>query len=96
MLRESDGTVRYYTIREMARLQTFPDRWIFEGKWNAVTRQLGNAVPVTLGQVVAEAIASSLRSVRIDSSNLLFGSATEGSRSSHYQPHDGGSQKQGL
>lgn len=47
MLRiSSDGAVRYFTTRESARLQTFPDEWEFHGAWGACIRQLGNAVPV--------------------------------------------------
>ncbi len=61
MLRRSDGTVRYFTVRETARLQTFPDSWEFEGPWGEIMRQLGNAVPVELAKVVASEIASSLK-----------------------------------
>lgn len=54
MLRLPDGTVRYFSVRECARLQTFPDNWILEGSWTESMRQLGNAVPVAMAQVVAE------------------------------------------
>ncbi|MBI5696588.1 MAG: DNA cytosine methyltransferase [Nitrospirae bacterium] len=60
MLAYPDGKVRYFTIRESARLQTFPDEFIFPGSWSEAMRQLGNAVPVTLGQVVAENIKACL------------------------------------
>jgi DNA (cytosine-5)-methyltransferase 1 len=56
MLSFEDGRVRYFTVRESARLQTFPDTYGFQGSWTESMRQLGNAVPVTLGQVVAEGI----------------------------------------
>jgi DNA (cytosine-5)-methyltransferase 1 len=51
---EEDGTLRYYTLRETAKLQTFPDTYFFEGARIHVTRQVGNAVPCTLARVVAE------------------------------------------
>jgi len=56
MLVRSDGSVRYFTIRESARLQTFPDDYLFEGSWTESMRQLGNAVPVSLAGVVAKSI----------------------------------------
>lgn len=93
MLRKLDGSVRYYTIREMARIQTFPDTWIFKGKWNSITKQLGNAVPVILGQAVAEATAAALGSVGPTRTNLSGTSARERSRPGHNKPHDGGSPK---
>lgn len=53
--------VRYFTIRESARLQCFPDNYFFPVSWTESMRQLGNAVPVTLGRVVTESIAKTLR-----------------------------------
>lgn len=53
MLRLHDGNVRYFSVRECARLQTFPDNWTFEGSWTESMRQLGNAVPVRLAQQIA-------------------------------------------
>lgn len=60
MLVNPDGTVRYFTIRESARIQTFPDGFIFHGSWTETMRQLGNAVPVLLGHVVARSVAEKL------------------------------------
>lgn len=59
MLRE-DGSVRYFTVRESARLQTFPDHYVFSGAWGEAMRQLGNAVPVTLAEAVAKSVARAL------------------------------------
>jgi len=61
MLRRPDGSIRYFTVRESARIQTFPDTFIFEGSWSEVMRQLGNAVPVRLASVIAESVCDLLR-----------------------------------
>lgn len=61
MLTRADGSIRYFTVREAARLQTFPDDYVFSGAWTEAMRQLGNAVPVLLAEVVARSVASSLR-----------------------------------
>ena len=61
MLARADGSVRYFSIRESARLQTFPDGFIFHGAWSEAMRQLGNAVPVRLAQVVGSDVARRLK-----------------------------------
>ena len=60
MLRRPDGTLRYFSVRECARLQTFPDEFLFHGSWTETMRQLGNAVPVTLAAIVATSIREHL------------------------------------
>lgn len=60
MLVREDGTVRYFTVRESARIQTFPDGFRFHGSWSETMRQLGNAVPVVLAQRVATSVAEKL------------------------------------
>ncbi|MGI8403780.1 MAG: DNA cytosine methyltransferase [Thermomicrobiales bacterium] len=57
MIARADGSVRYFTIRESARLQTFPDDFLFRGSWSETMRQLGNAVPVRLASVVGRDVA---------------------------------------
>ncbi len=57
MMALPSGKYRYYTAREAARIQTFPDDYIFSGCWSEAMRQIGNAVPVAL----AEAVGLSLR-----------------------------------
>ncbi|MEM8872936.1 MAG: DNA (cytosine-5-)-methyltransferase [Planctomycetota bacterium] len=54
MLRLPDGSVRYFSVREAARIQTFPDDWVLQGSWTESMRQLGNAVPVRLASAVAD------------------------------------------
>lgn len=61
MLARPDGTVRYFTVRESARLQTFPDDYELHGSWTEAMRQLGNAVPVELARVIAKDVATHLR-----------------------------------
>ncbi|HUO29831.1 MAG TPA: DNA cytosine methyltransferase [Bryobacteraceae bacterium] len=56
MLRLPSGRVRYLTVRESARVQTFPDEFVFPGSWTETMRQLGNAVPVQLAEVIASDI----------------------------------------
>jgi DNA (cytosine-5)-methyltransferase 1 len=60
MLLRPDGSIRYFTVRESARLQTFPDEFLFHGSWTEAMRQLGNAVPVQLARTVGEDVARCL------------------------------------
>ena len=60
MLLRTDGSVRYFTVRESARLQTFPDCYRLHGSWTESMRQLGNAVPVELACVVGNGVATRL------------------------------------
>jgi DNA (cytosine-5)-methyltransferase 1 len=60
MIAFPDGIVRYFTAREAARLQTFPDTWRLEGAWTEAMRQMGNAVPVDLARVIATSVAQAL------------------------------------
>jgi len=48
--------LRPFTIRENARIQTFPDDWMFRGPITAQYKQIGNAVPVKMAQHVANSI----------------------------------------
>jgi DNA (cytosine-5)-methyltransferase 1 len=63
-----DGTYRYYTVREAARLQTFPDTYKFSPTWSRAFVELGNAVPPLIGQLMGRLVARSLtrRSERPD------------------------------
>lgn len=55
---------RPLTVREMARIQGFPDEWEFIGSMHSQYLQVGNAVPVGLGQAVGKALLDSYRKVQ--------------------------------
>lgn len=47
---------RPFTVREYARIQTFPDEWEFAGSVSQQYKQIGNAVPVNLGREIGYSI----------------------------------------
>lgn len=51
---------RQLTVREAAKIQSFPDSWIFKGSKTAQGRQVGNAVPVALAAAIARHVVSLL------------------------------------
>lgn len=57
MMVKDDGSVRYFTTREAARLQGLPDSYHFPRSWSESMRQLGNAVPVELANAMGDWIA---------------------------------------
>jgi DNA (cytosine-5)-methyltransferase 1 len=61
VLRRDDSSIRYMTVREVARVMTFSDQWRLEGPRGEQMRQLGNAVPVDLGEVMARFVAEKLQ-----------------------------------
>jgi len=60
MIRYADGSVRYLTVYEAKRIQTFPDDFIIKGAWGEAMRQIGNAVPVALGETIGTHLLSLL------------------------------------
>ncbi len=59
-LRTDDGRSRYFTTRELARLQGFDDAWEFRGDDDEQMRQIGNAVPPPMARALMAAIAAVL------------------------------------
>ncbi len=51
---------RCITVREAARIQSFPDDFVFYGSKNSQMKQVGNAVPPKLGKAIAEEILKHL------------------------------------
>ena len=61
MLRFPDGSVRYMTVREAKLIQTFPPDYKISGRWGEALRQIGNAVPVKLAEIIGRRVASLLQ-----------------------------------
>jgi DNA (cytosine-5)-methyltransferase 1 len=51
---------RPFTVREYARIQTFPDDWVFQGSMTAQYAQIGNAVPVNFAEEVGKSLVKTL------------------------------------
>lgn len=58
---------RALTNRERARLQTFPDNFVFEGSKESIRKQIGMAVPAKGAQVIFEAILNTFAGIEYDS-----------------------------
>ena len=61
MIRYADGSVRYLSVFEAKRIQTFPDSFKIQGAWGEAMRQIGNAVPVALAEVLGNQLAKTLK-----------------------------------
>lgn len=55
---------RTISVREAARLQSFPDGFVFEGPMNPAFRQVGNAVPPLMAKAIADMMMKQLEKVR--------------------------------
>lgn len=54
---------RPLSVREYARIQTFPDNWMFSGSMAAKYKQIGNAVPVNLAYAIGRAVVRLLNDI---------------------------------
>ena len=62
---------RPFEIREYARIQTFPDDWIFEGSLTQQYKQIGNAVPVNLAYAIGKSIIKLLDDIaKVDNAKI--------------------------
>lgn len=57
---------RNLTLRECARIQTFPDTFHFQGSWAEQAQLIGNAVPPRLATILASALAADLQVARVE------------------------------
>lgn len=71
MIRYPDGGVRYFTVCEAKRIQAFPDNFVIKGAWGEAMRQIGNAVPVALGDLIGQELMSLLDSSRAKTKLLI-------------------------
>jgi len=75
---KDDGEIRYLTVRECARIQAFPDAYRFSGSRTEAMRQIGNAVPASLAEVLATSIREALERKTIELPMLRELSAAAG------------------
>ncbi|MEP2239873.1 MAG: DNA (cytosine-5-)-methyltransferase [Maribacter sp.] len=68
---------RPFTVREYARIQTFPDDWKFMGSVSQQYKQIGNAVPCNLGQEIGYSVIQFLNEYysKLNNSDSLISSA---------------------
>jgi DNA (cytosine-5)-methyltransferase 1 len=68
---------RTISVREAARLQSFPDGFIFHGSLNSAFKQVGNAVPPMLAHAIALEVARALHGPSNRESTLFEGTAVD-------------------
>jgi DNA (cytosine-5)-methyltransferase 1 len=61
MIRFHDDSVRYFTVLEAKRIQTFPDNFVIKGAWGEAMRQIGNAVPVLLAEKIGVQLMTTIK-----------------------------------
>lgn len=60
MIRFADNSIRYLTVHEAKLIQTFPEGFDITGAWGEAMRQIGNAVPVKIGEYLGEQLFNTL------------------------------------
>jgi len=71
MIRYADNSLRYFTVFEAKKIQTFPDDFIITGAWGEAFRQIGNAVPVALAEAIGKELFKTLEKAKIRSYSLI-------------------------
>lgn len=71
MIRYADGSIRYFTVFEAKLIQTFPVTFTVKGAWGEAMRQIGNAVPVLLAEILGKKLKKTLITEKIDPSQCL-------------------------
>ena len=66
---------RTISVREAARLQSFPDGFVFCGTMNPAFRQIGNAVPPLMANALAETMMAAITASELEQENVLLGAA---------------------
>lgn len=79
--------VRVLSVREYARIQEFPDEWIFCGKTAEKYKQIGNAVPVRLGKVTAGVVSKFLDAASSEQGLKAYRKATDHFRQVYIKSH---------
>lgn len=63
--------LRPLSVRECARVQTFPDDWVFYGSTASKYRQIGNAVPVLLGEAIGQYLYQIIKGDRVQGREIF-------------------------
>lgn len=81
---------RPFTVREYARIQTFPDAWQFTGSMTAQYAQIGNAVPVNLAYAVGLELVRTLNEyvTKNAAPNVVFKAAKSAKKKAAYVTHE--------
>ena len=77
---------RPLTVREYARIQTFPDEWEFVGSLSSQYKQIGNAVPVNLALAVGRSLIATLNQIEPHTASSYMGLSTMPSSHRQRQP----------
>lgn len=83
----ADGSVRYMTVREAKLIQTFPPAYEISGPWGEALRQIGNAVPVKLAEIMGRQL---FRTLQVSDNQLvhpLYRTGTDGAYML-FDPHE--------